>query len=94
MGATLAKIQISKEEAEETEEQHRIRVIKQTIYNSHHCDLIEYHEKVYLYEAYYQIRYTRITLGYYKTLEEAEKRLDDLSLKLFGEIENKHLIGI
>jgi hypothetical protein len=93
MGATLAK-----EEAEETDEQQQLVAIEKSIQQSKYTAFINYIRIPKLYVAYYTILNGRIDgryrkpLGYYKTLEEAEKRVDDLMLKLFGKIENEHLI--
>ena len=98
MGATLAKTEMTKEETEEEKQQRELRALRafDKIKNSKHSKMIAYDTEQDLYVAYCQIITCDTTklLGYYKTLEEAEKRVDDLVLKLYGEIENKRFFVI
>lgn len=95
MGATLGKPEKAKEETEEEKYQRRLRAFDK-IKNSKHSKMIAYNIEEDLYVPYCQIITSDNTksLGYYKTIEEAEKRLDDLVLKLYGEIENKRFFVI
>ena len=73
--------------------------IEYEIRKSFYSGCIEYDNDKMLYIAYYYMpvcnhNRLRFTLGYYKTLKEAEDGIEQKIIKIFGQPENKELFNI